>query len=182
MMAYELGEIAMHSRIFVRLTSRTHVVPDEKAGASIPIEEVSKKHLEEHRKRLNADYVAKEEKKPKKLSSHIILTTVGRCIFNDILPQGDAVLQLRADRQGQQPRDRRHVRSARSSRDDRSARRHEDARLPPEHARGLVASASPTSARPTASRAFSMKARRRPTRSRSSTTRAPSPRRNVTAR
>jgi DNA-directed RNA polymerase subunit beta' len=87
LMAYELGEIAMHSRVFVRLTNRTHVVPDEKSGAS-PIEEISKKHLEEHRKRLNPEYVAKEEKKPKKLSSHVILTTVGRCIFNDILPKG----------------------------------------------------------------------------------------------
>ena len=32
-MAYELGKIAMHSRIFVRLTDRTQVVPDDKSGA-----------------------------------------------------------------------------------------------------------------------------------------------------
>src|SRR5262249_56811958 len=43
--------------------------------------------LEEHRKRKNPEYVPKEEKKPKKQTSHVILTTVGRCIFNDILPK-----------------------------------------------------------------------------------------------
>ena len=86
MMAFDLGKIRMHTRIFVRLTDRTHVVPDEKSSA-VPIEEVSKKHLEEHRKRLDVNYVAKEEKKPKKLTSRVILTTVGRCIFNDILPK-----------------------------------------------------------------------------------------------
>src|SRR5436305_401179 len=77
MMAFDLHKIRMHTRIFVRLTDRQQVVPDDKSGAS-PIQEVSKKHLEEHRKRKNPEYVAKEEKKPKKLSSHIILTTVGR--------------------------------------------------------------------------------------------------------
>src|SRR4051812_292617 len=87
LMAFELGEIAMHSRIFVRLTDRTHIVPDEKSGTS-PIEEVSKRHLDEHRKRLNPAFVPKEEKKPKKQTSHVIFTTVGRCIFNDILPKG----------------------------------------------------------------------------------------------
>src|SRR5690349_10694246 len=86
-MAYELGDIAMHSRIFVRLRDRTQVVTDEKAGGPVPIEEVAKKHLEEMRKRKNPAYVTPEEKKPKKLRSHIILTTVGRCIFNDILPR-----------------------------------------------------------------------------------------------
>src|SRR3712207_2374966 len=86
-MAYELGEIAMHSRIFVRLTNRTQVVPDEKSGAQ-PIEVISKKQLDEHRKRRDPNFVAKEEKKPKKQTSHVILTTVGRCIFNDILPAG----------------------------------------------------------------------------------------------
>src|SRR5438552_996177 len=45
-MAYELGKIAMHSRIFVRLINRTHVVPDDKTGF-VPIEDVSWKHLEE---------------------------------------------------------------------------------------------------------------------------------------
>jgi DNA-directed RNA polymerase subunit beta' len=83
-MAYELGKIRMHSRIFVRLP-RTQVVPDDKSGF-MPIEEISKKHIEDHRKRLNPDYVAKEVKKVKKQTSHVILTTVGRCIFNDILP------------------------------------------------------------------------------------------------
>src|SRR3954454_12530201 len=77
MMAYDLREIAMHSRVFVRLSDRTEVVPEDKSGF-IPIGDVSWKHLEEHRKRKHPEYVAKEEKKPKKHSSHIILTTVGR--------------------------------------------------------------------------------------------------------
>jgi DNA-directed RNA polymerase subunit beta' len=97
MMAYDLGKIRMHTRIFVRLHDRTHVVPDDKSGF-IPIEEVSKKHLEEHRKRRDPNYLPKDEhahghghghgkKAPKKLKSHVILTTVGRCIFNDSLPR-----------------------------------------------------------------------------------------------
>src|SRR5499427_3214478 len=40
MLAYELGEIAMHSRVFVRLDDRTQVVPDEKSAAA-PIEDVA---------------------------------------------------------------------------------------------------------------------------------------------
>src|SRR3982751_3961286 len=59
-MAYDLGKIRMHSRIFVRLTDRTHVVPDDKTGF-VPIEEVSKKHLDEHRKRRDPSYVPKED-------------------------------------------------------------------------------------------------------------------------
>jgi len=86
MFAFELGKIRTHTRVFVRLSDRTHVVPDDKSN-EVSINEVAKKHLEEHRKRRDAAYVAKEEKKPKPLKSHVILTTVGRCIFNDILPQ-----------------------------------------------------------------------------------------------
>ena len=96
MMAYELGEIAMHARIFVRLVDRTHVVPDDKSGP-MPIAEVARKHLEDHRKRLDPSYVPKDEPAEKpgrgrhkhhaKPDSHVVLTTVGRCIFNDILPR-----------------------------------------------------------------------------------------------
>ena len=85
-MAFELGKIHTHTRIFVRLTDRTHVVPDDKSGP-MTIQDLAKKQLEEHRKRIDPNYVAKEEKKPKKNASHVILTTVGRCIFNDILPR-----------------------------------------------------------------------------------------------
>jgi DNA-directed RNA polymerase subunit beta' len=92
MMAYQLGDIAMHARIFVRLSDRQEVVPDEKSAA-VPIQQVAKKHQDEHRKRLNPDYVPHDEptsghKKAKpRAGSHVILTTVGRCIFNDILPR-----------------------------------------------------------------------------------------------
>jgi DNA-directed RNA polymerase subunit beta' len=84
LMAYELKEIAMHSRVFVRLNDRTHVVPDDKTG-EVPIEEVAWKQLEDHRKRLKPDYAGKA--KAKNFKSRVILTTVGRCIFNDILPK-----------------------------------------------------------------------------------------------
>jgi len=84
MNAYDLGKIAMHARIFVRLTDRTHVVPDDKSGA-VPIEELSWKHLEEQRKRQKADYAPKP--RPEKYKARVVLTTVGRCIFNDILPR-----------------------------------------------------------------------------------------------
>src|SRR5947208_1758098 len=82
MMAYDLGKIAMHSRVFVRLSERAEVVPDDKSGA-VPIEELSWKHLEEQRKRLKPEYAGKP--KPPKFKSNVILTTVGRCVFNDIL-------------------------------------------------------------------------------------------------
>src|SRR5678816_4217973 len=84
MMAYELGKIAMHTRIFVRLTDRTQVVPDDKSGF-VPIGDVAWKHIEEQRKRRDANY--QPQPKPAKFKSHVILTTVGRCIFNDILPR-----------------------------------------------------------------------------------------------
>jgi DNA-directed RNA polymerase subunit beta' len=84
LMAYDLKEIAMHSRVFVRLSDRTEIVPDEKSGPQ-PISEVSSRHIEEHRKRLDPDYVAKP--KATKFKSKLVLTTVGRCIFNDILPK-----------------------------------------------------------------------------------------------
>src|SRR5687767_12842450 len=84
LMAYDLGKIAMHSRVFVRLTDRAQVVPDDKTGF-VPIEDVSWKQLDEHRKRKNPDYVPKP--KPANYKGRVILTTVGRCIFNDILPK-----------------------------------------------------------------------------------------------
>ena len=41
--------------------------------------------FDEHRKRKNPDYVPKP--KPANYKGRVILTTVGRCIFNDILPK-----------------------------------------------------------------------------------------------
>ena len=84
LMAFDLGKIKMHSRVFVRLSDRNEVVPDDKSGPQ-PIGDVSWKHLEEHRKRKDPAYVAKP--RPPKVKSNIILTTVGRCIFNDVLPK-----------------------------------------------------------------------------------------------
>ncbi|MGH7180337.1 MAG: DNA-directed RNA polymerase subunit beta', partial [Tepidisphaeraceae bacterium] len=82
-MAYDLGKIAMHTKVFVRLRERTHVVPDDKSG-SAPIGDIAWKDLEDHRKRRNPEHAPRE--KPKKFRSHVILTTVGRCMFNDVLP------------------------------------------------------------------------------------------------
>ncbi|MGB7159831.1 MAG: DNA-directed RNA polymerase subunit beta' [Tepidisphaeraceae bacterium] len=83
-MAYELGKIAMHSRIFVRLEDRTHVVPSEKSGP-VAIRELAWKTIEEQRKLKKPDYAGKPMHK--KFDGRVILTTVGRCIFNDILPR-----------------------------------------------------------------------------------------------
>src|SRR5207302_8756088 len=72
-----------------RLGDRTHVVPDDKS-AETPIAEVARKHLEEHRKRRDPNYVPNEDTKKHRHGggpSHMLLTTVGRCIFNDILPE-----------------------------------------------------------------------------------------------
>jgi DNA-directed RNA polymerase subunit beta' len=88
--AYEVGKIAMHSRIFVRLTNRTQVVPDDKSGPQ-PLSDISWKQFEEHKKRLNPEYVPQPKPVPTKKSagfnSNVVLTTVGRCLFNDILPR-----------------------------------------------------------------------------------------------
>src|SRR5205085_9558677 len=71
--------------IFVRLTGRTQVVPDEKSAPQA-IADVAWKHLEEHRKRKNPSYAGAE--RPKKFKSNVIVTTVGRCMFNDVLQKG----------------------------------------------------------------------------------------------
>ncbi len=84
LMAFDLKKIAMHTKIFVRLSDRTEVIPDDKSGAS-PIGQVSWKFLEEHRKRLDANHPLREM--PKDHASRVVLTTVGRCMFNDILPK-----------------------------------------------------------------------------------------------
>jgi DNA-directed RNA polymerase subunit beta' len=83
MLAYDLGKIATHTRIFVRLSDRKQVVPSEKS-APVPIEDETWKTLEIHRKRKTPDYVPVA--KPKDFAERLVLTTVGRCIFNDILP------------------------------------------------------------------------------------------------
>src|ERR1700684_2828680 len=56
-MAFDLGKIKMHSRVFVRLPDRKEVVPDDKSGPQSIID-VSWKHLEEMRKRKDSNYVA----------------------------------------------------------------------------------------------------------------------------
>ncbi|HZZ42209.1 MAG TPA: DNA-directed RNA polymerase subunit beta' [Tepidisphaeraceae bacterium] len=83
LMAFDLRKIAMHTRVFVRI-DRTQVVPSDKSGA-LPMGEESWKALETARKRKNPDYVP--QPKPAKYKGQVILTTVGRCIFNDVLPK-----------------------------------------------------------------------------------------------
>ncbi len=82
LMARDLGKIATHSRILVRL-DRTHVVPSEKSGP-VPIVQEAWKGIEAIRKARNAGHVAAE--RPANYAGRYILTTVGRCMFNDILP------------------------------------------------------------------------------------------------
>src|SRR5688572_27429256 len=83
LLAYDLKKIRMHSRIFVRLGTRTHVVPSEKSGA-VPINEESWKTIETERKRRDPNYQSKPM--PAKSRGNLVLTTVGRCLFNDQLP------------------------------------------------------------------------------------------------
>ncbi len=82
-MAFELGKIAMHSRIFVRI-DRDQVVPSDKSGA-VAVAEESWKAAEAQRQRKNPSY--QPQPRPEGFTSSIILTTVGRCLFNDILPK-----------------------------------------------------------------------------------------------
>ncbi|HYO09390.1 MAG TPA: DNA-directed RNA polymerase subunit beta' [Tepidisphaeraceae bacterium] len=82
-LAQDLGKIRMHSRIFVRV-DRTHVVPSDKSGP-VPTRDEAWKALENERKRRDAAHVAKPV--PEKFNSNVILTTVGRCLFNDQLPK-----------------------------------------------------------------------------------------------
>ena len=84
MLAHDLGQIATHTRIFVRLADRTQVVPSEKS-APVPLADEAWKNLELHRKRKNPAYVGAP--RPKDFDGKVVLTTVGRCIFNDILPE-----------------------------------------------------------------------------------------------
>ncbi len=85
LMAYDLGKIAMHSRVLVRLLNRTQVVPDEKS-APVSISDIAWKSAQEVAKERVKDFVVSP--KPEDFQSNVILTTVGRCIFNDVLPEG----------------------------------------------------------------------------------------------
>jgi DNA-directed RNA polymerase subunit beta' len=84
LLAKDLGKIAMHTRIFVRI-DRDTIVAGDKTG-TVPTVGESWKALELERKRRNPAYQPVEM--PKKYNGHVIMTTVGRCIFNDILPKG----------------------------------------------------------------------------------------------
>ena len=84
MLAYELGRIRMHTRIFVRLTDRDQVVATEK-DAAVPTADQAWKTIEEQRKLRKPDY--QPQPRHKKFDGRTILTTVGRCIFNDQLPK-----------------------------------------------------------------------------------------------
>ena len=81
--AYDMGRIKMHSRIFVRI-ARTHVVPTEKSGVT-PIGNEAWKAIQVERKRRDPNHV--DQPKPDDFAGQVIMTTVGRCIFNDVLPK-----------------------------------------------------------------------------------------------
>ncbi len=83
MYALDMGRIRMHTRIFVRI-ERTHVVPSEKSSA-VPTVDEAWKMIQVERKRRDPNY--QDQKRPKNFDGDIIMTTVGRCIFNDILPK-----------------------------------------------------------------------------------------------
>src|SRR5262249_52297053 len=83
--AHDLGKVATHSRIYVRLSGRTGVVSPEKGGAAAPVEDEAWKLIESRRRQKNPEYVSKP--RPKNFHGRVVLTTVGRCLFNDILPR-----------------------------------------------------------------------------------------------
>ena len=85
MLAYDLGKLSMHSRVFVRI-DRDSVIPSEKAGGSTPTGDISWKDMETQRAVLNKAYVPRS--KPDDYKGQVILTTTGRCILNDVLPKG----------------------------------------------------------------------------------------------
>ena len=85
--AYESGKVATNSRIFVRLPDRDRVITGDKDQAGKPIEQVSFAHSEEHKKRLDPKYDVRAEM-PADYKGRTVLTTVGRVLFNDILPAG----------------------------------------------------------------------------------------------
>ncbi len=83
MYAYDMGRIKMHSRIFVRV-ARTHVVATEKSGITT-INSEAWKAAQVARKRRDPNHV--DQPMPAEYTGNVILTTVGRCIFNDVLPK-----------------------------------------------------------------------------------------------
>ncbi len=83
-LAFDLRKIAMHTRIFVRL-NRSHVVSSDATGP-MPINEIAWKGFEDQRKRLDPNHTVAPM--PVGYKSQVILTTVGRCMFNDLLPAG----------------------------------------------------------------------------------------------
>ena len=83
-LAFEQGKIKTHSRVFVRLGGRDNVITSDKDSTGSPIGAVSWAHRQEHLKRLDAKHEAAPV--PADYAGKVILTTVGRVIFNDILP------------------------------------------------------------------------------------------------
>jgi DNA-directed RNA polymerase subunit beta' len=93
-MAYEMGKIALHAVISVKINKPVKNSNDE--GTTVILKKDSKR--EQSKARKDAIPSAKRETSPvggetaevkrfpQELSSQIIKTTVGRCIFNDMLP------------------------------------------------------------------------------------------------
>ena len=86
MLALDQRKIRMNSRVFVRLGDRDRVITGDKDSDGLPVEQVAFKHLQEHRKRLDAKYEVVEQM-PESYRGKTVLTTVGRVLFNDILPR-----------------------------------------------------------------------------------------------
>ncbi len=83
MYALDMGRIRMHTRIFVRI-ERDRVVPSEKSAA-VPTGDEAWKTISAERKRRKPDIG--DQKRLADFDGQVIMTTVGRCIFNDILPK-----------------------------------------------------------------------------------------------
>ncbi len=84
LLAYELGKISMHTRIFVRL-QRSHAGrPRRKVRPAVR----SPTRPGRPSRRIASARIPtiSRQAKPENFDGHVVLTTVGRCIFNDILP------------------------------------------------------------------------------------------------
>ncbi len=94
-----------HARQGLRAPARSQASGARRQIRRRRMSDIAWRDAEAYRKLKDPSYAGKP--RPDDFNSHVILTTVGRCIFNDILPRGMPFYNYGADRQGRQPRHRR---------------------------------------------------------------------------
>ena len=129
--AYDMGRIKMHSRIFVRV-ARTHVVPSEKSAAT-PIG-ATRRGRRSRSSGSGGTPPTPTSRCRTNFDGTTILTTVGRCIFNDVLPAAMPFYNCALTSAGQSRVIADCYAQLGRPSHDRPAGRHEAARLQAEHA------------------------------------------------